>query len=388
MPGMACDRPAVMRFATLLQRRGFLLGAAALGAMAGIALGRPVEDDTERSDYEAAARAIWRHSGATELAGLERQRELVRYATLAASNHNSQPWRFRIAEQAILVLPEFSRRGPAADYDGHELYVSLGCAAENLVQAAAAFGLQADARFDGRSGGIAVALSPAPPQRSIWFEAIPHRQSALSAFGGQAVAPDELRLLEAAAVGDGVRLLLLTEAKQLAGILDFVMAAVDAQTAEPAPFEELFSWVRFNYRSALATGDGLCLPRFGTDVLPEWANRLMFRAGGVAWAQKASLKSEVVGSAAIGVIAAERNDPARWVEAGRCAQRLALQATALGIQHALMCHPLETRALVPAFAASLGLGGWAPVAMIRFGYGPEPPVRSLRRPLDHVIQPA
>ena len=114
----------------------------------------------------------------------------------------------------------------------------------------------------------------------------------------------------------------------------------------------------------------------------------MFRAGGVAWAQKASLKGDVLGSAAIGVIAAERNDPAHWVEAGRCAQRLALQATALGIQHALMCHPLETRALVPAFAAFLGLGRWAPVAMIRFGHGPEPAVRSLRRPLDHVIQPA
>ena len=83
------------------------------------------------------------------------QRELARYGTLAASNHNSQPWRFRLPERGIVVLPEFGRQGPVEDYDGHELFVSLGCAVENIEQAADAFGFRAATAFDARSGGMA-----------------------------------------------------------------------------------------------------------------------------------------------------------------------------------------------------------------------------------------
>jgi hypothetical protein len=38
--------------------------------------------------------------------------EFIRYATLAASGHNTQPWRFRIGESRIELLPDLSRRTP------------------------------------------------------------------------------------------------------------------------------------------------------------------------------------------------------------------------------------------------------------------------------------
>jgi len=79
-------------------------------------------------------------------------RELVRLATLAANGHNAQPWRFRIRERAIHILPDHSRRTPAVDPDDHHLYASLGCAAENLAIAAAAGGRVGDLRFD--PGGV------------------------------------------------------------------------------------------------------------------------------------------------------------------------------------------------------------------------------------------
>jgi len=39
------------------------------------------------------------------------------------------------------------------DPDDHHVYVSLGCATENLVQAALANGFHADARFDPAGAG-------------------------------------------------------------------------------------------------------------------------------------------------------------------------------------------------------------------------------------------
>ena len=66
------------------------------------------------------------------------QRELVRYATLAPSSHNTQCWKFRLEDGAVSILPDFSRRTPAVDLDDQHLYTTLGCAAENLIQAALA----------------------------------------------------------------------------------------------------------------------------------------------------------------------------------------------------------------------------------------------------------
>ena len=65
-----------------------------------------------------------------------RDRELVRFATLAANSHNTQPWIFSARGDEIAIAPDFRRRCPVVDPDDHHLFASLGCAAENLVQAA------------------------------------------------------------------------------------------------------------------------------------------------------------------------------------------------------------------------------------------------------------
>jgi nitroreductase len=64
----------------------------------------------------------------------------VRFATLAANGHNTQPWRFAIRESGVSILPDFSRRTPVVDPDDHHLFVSLGCAVENFLIAAEATG--------------------------------------------------------------------------------------------------------------------------------------------------------------------------------------------------------------------------------------------------------
>ncbi len=75
-------------------------------------------------------------------------RVLICCATLAASSHNTQPWRFRIGPEAITLVADDTRRCPVVDPDDAHLFKSLGCAVENLVQAATAQGLAADVRFN------------------------------------------------------------------------------------------------------------------------------------------------------------------------------------------------------------------------------------------------
>ena len=59
-------------------------------------------------NYMEMVSETWRHR---ELGSSPHvYRELVRYATLAASSHNTQPWIFKLEPNQIQVLPDLSRR--------------------------------------------------------------------------------------------------------------------------------------------------------------------------------------------------------------------------------------------------------------------------------------
>ena len=89
-------------------------------------------------------------------------------------------------------------------------------------------------------------------------------------------------------------------------------------------------------------------------------------------------------SAGIAVFVSDTSDKTHWVEAGRCYERFALQATALGIRNALLNQPVEVAKLRPQFATHLGIGNGRPDLVVRFGRGPRMP-QSLRRPVQAVL---
>ncbi len=67
---------------------------------------------------------------------------LLRYAILAPSAKNSQPWCFAVRQNRIHLLADMRRRQLIQDPGERELYISLGCALENLLVAAEHFGFR------------------------------------------------------------------------------------------------------------------------------------------------------------------------------------------------------------------------------------------------------
>lgn len=116
-----------------MNRRTLLTGSGAVGLAGAGAAWLGVRGTGSMHDYEAAVAAT--RSVLPVRADLA---DLVRYATLAPNGHNTQPWRFRLAQGRIDVLPDPARRTPVVDPDDHHLFVSLGAAAENLSLAGAA----------------------------------------------------------------------------------------------------------------------------------------------------------------------------------------------------------------------------------------------------------
>ncbi len=313
-------------------------------------------------------------------------RELVRCATLAPSSHNTQCWRFRIQARSITIGPDPSRRCPVVDPDDHHVHVSLGCATENLVQAARANGLHADARFDPTDvmSPIAVSLEPTLAFSSPLFQAIAERQCTRGDYDGRPISNSELRLLEQAGTGHGVRIVLLTTTSAMEKVLEYVVAGNTRQMNDPAFVEELKGWIRFGADEALDTGDGLFAGASGNPAMPHWLGSRMMGMFFTPKSENERYARQVRNSAGIAVFVTDVSDKAHWVEAGRCYERFALQATALGIRNAFLNQPVEVAALRPKFAAALGLGIQRPDLVVRFGRGPAMPL-SMRRPVDAVL---
>jgi hypothetical protein len=365
-----------------LSRRQFV--SSATGALGGASLLSACSQGSDSESYAAAAERTWRAGPSLGIEGAALARELVRYAILAPSSHNTQCWKFAIEDKAITIRPDLSRRCPAVDPDDHHVFVSLGCAAENLAHAALAHGLHAEARFDATRDAVHLALTPTEARSSPLFNAIAARQCTRGDYDGKPLSSAELALLEQAGTSGGVRMLLLTERSAMESVLDYVVQGNTAQMANPAFVKELKTWIRFNGAEAVRSGDGLYSAASGNPSIPNWIGDLAFGWFFTPKGENDKYARQIRSSAGIAVFVGQSADKAHWVEVGLCYERFALQATALGIRNAFLNQPVEVVSVRPQFAAAVGLTGQRPDLVVRFGRGPTLP-RSLRRPVQAVL---
>ena len=335
-------------------------------------------------DYDQRVRHTWRIGPLKGLSVPARMRELVRYATLAPSSHNTQCWSFALESDAISILPDWSRRCPAVDPDDHHLFVSLGCAAENLVQAARALGFDSDVTFAAYRDAVRVSLMPAAPKSSALFEAIPQRQSTRGEYDGKPLAVDELQALERAVADAGVQLAVLTKPQAIEAVLELVIEGNTTQMDDPAFVSELTKWIRFNQTEALTRGDGLYAASSGNPTLPSWVARPVFRLAFRTGSENDKYARQMRSSAGVAVFIAASEDKAGWIAVGRAFERFALQATAMGVRTAHLNQPVEVASLRAPMATLAGVPGQRPDLVIRFGRGPTM-TPSLRRPVRAVL---
>ncbi len=314
--------------------------------------------------------------------------ELVRLATLAASSHNTQPWRFRLHGRGIAILPDFGRRCPAVDPDDAHLYRSLGCAAENLVHAAAAQGHAAHVVYDPALPQLHVVFERSAAIRAgALFPAIVTRQCTRLPFEPRPIDRACRQALAAAgqSADAGVYTLIVDDERLRATLTELVREGNRIQFADRDFRRELVRWLRFDDADAVRHGDGLFSRCAGRPALPGWLARPLAGLLVTARAQIRADERNLRSTPLLAVIVARRDAPATWVEAGRVCQRLLLQAAALDLRCAFVNPPIEVRALRPQVERCLGLHDDFAQLMLRIGHGPCAPY-SLRRPLLDVIE--
>ncbi len=333
---------------------------------------------------------------------------LVAAAVLAASPHNTQPWRFVVNATQIDLFASAERHLGSFDPYRREMWLGLGCAVENMVQAAGAKGFAVEsvvaapgALGGADAGGHAAKIVVRAADRaaaSRLAASIETRRTNRSDYRrDEPVAQRVIALLEAAPAHADTRLILFraSEDRGLAFARATVIAT-EAICADATMSSDSHRWLRANPREVARHRDGLSIPTSGLapwlstvgQVLPAPAPLDADRY----WID--STRSQVDSAPWFGLLLVrELHDRRQQIEAGRLWQRIQLELTAAGLASQPLNQMIEVvdrerqlgrDASMARRLASCSGTGWHATFAFRFGHASRKVPHSARRALSSV----
>lgn len=320
----------------------------------------------------------------------------VRYAILAPSSHNSQPWLFRRHGDALELLADRSRALPVVDPEDRELVISCGAALFHLRVALRHFGHEGRVTtLDPPRDYDALALRTVPEHLATvalgeprspteaeerLFEAIPRRRTNRRPFEARPLPAALLDDLQEADAEEGAWLAVLEREEARAALADLVAEADREQGADPRFRRELAAWVNPN-RSR--SRDGMPGYAFGMGDLASYVGPLVVRTFDWGEGQAAKDRQLAEGSPALAILGTRGDHPYAWLNAGQALDRVVLRAASEGVSASYLNQPIELSDLRPRVTQIAGRDGFAQI-VLRLGYGPDVPPTP-RRPLEDVL---
>lgn len=310
-----------------------------------------------------------------------RARFLVGFAVLAPSSGNTQPWCFEVRDGVVALSADESRRQPIADPDGRELYLSVGCALENLLVAAEQFGLRHTVSYfpapERPTVAALVTLEPGgAPTRvrsGLTLTALRERHTIRGDFRIVTVPPEVTWQLQSVALERDVRLDLTDNHGVKRALAELTASAARRLGGDP-------SWRR-EFARRLEDGD-FGLPRIAAPLA-----RLALPHLDVGPALARHEARLLATAPLIGLVSAHSDDRLAWVRSGQLLERVWLEATARGLSLQPMSEALQLRDSRREIARLTSPSGFYPQAIVRLGYRVRAQERPTpRRPLEDVLR--
>ena len=321
---------------------------------------------------------------------------ILRYASLAPSSHNSQPWYVKPLSPTEWVIGfDRNRRLPVVDPDGREMLLSLGCFTENLIRAAGALGYGAEATVSAVnldcSDIVLVNLHKATPD-GYPLERMTTRRTLRNKYLDTPVTPEHLALLTAPLGEDFA--FIPRESPRAAYLQQGAVESFTRQTWDSHAQRELARWIRFSNREAESLRDGLTTATMEIDGLAGWWVRSFMNKDdvtGESFRQKGidGVARQAKQGGGWLAITSGGGSPEQLIAAGRRYEAMLLLLRELGIAAHPMSQMLEEKPWRQEIAGNLGLGDRRVQFVVRLGYVEQyPPPVSLRRPVSgFVIDP-
>jgi Nitroreductase family len=319
---------------------------------------------------------------------IDKARFAVRYAILAPSSHNTQPWRFIINGDELLVCADRTRSLSNIDPFDRELIISCGAALFNLRVTLAHFEVPVEITTFPQSSDPHVvarivfpASGPKLKELAELFNAITKRTTNRGPFSGRDVPAAIVERLKSAATAEGVDVAFALELAQRERLAALIAKADRAQFDDPRFRRELANWIHPS-----RSNDGMPTASQGLGVLTDAATPIVAMAirtfdlgNGVAAAHEELAR----GSPLLVALSTPMDNNEGWLAAGLGLQRLLLAATKEGYSTSYLNQPIEVPDFRGELAKELSIDGY-PQLLLRVGVG-RPTSHSPRRPISDVL---
>lgn len=276
---------------------------------------------------------------------------IIYYASLAASSHNTQPWKVKvIGNDSLVIYPDISRKLQVIDPKSRELFISLGAFIENMEIAANNYGYKISFKVckadtaNTDNTYITVSLQKQITQNTFDTIHIEQRRVLRGDFDTQPIAGTDIARL-------------ISEAPDNIGYIPAISAngtfigqktieAYAQQAYSPKAQAEMAKWLRFSNKDAKTQNDGLttsgmeirgiaaCVVR--SFFKPSDSKKETFISNGIK-----RTKQQVRNSAGWLVVFQNEESPAKWIATGRIIQRLNMRCYTLSIGFQPMSQIIE-----------------------------------------------
>ncbi len=306
---------------------------------------------------------------------------LLKYAALAPSAHNTQPWFYKFKDNTLQLHADNHRHLSVSDPTKRQFFLSLGAALENIVLAADGYGYTAVVSKVLHKGHIAnISLSRGAEPTPKHLSAIKRRHTNRFRFHNNPIHESEIRALTKASFGK-IKVYPITDPAQIAELAKITGTATRDIMSPKAFRSELAIWIRHNWTQQ---PDGM--PGFVQNIpgpisllAPYIVPRVKIGK------QQAKSDAQLIQSAPLlVVIASPLDNPSDWIDAGRTFENLAVSATVLGLNVGAITAPIENDVAVELIQRNLNITT-RPVAFMRFGMAARQGSRSPRRSVSEIV---
>jgi hypothetical protein len=247
---------------------------------------------------------------------------LLKHAILAPSYLNAQPWRFEARPNEIRIFGDLKRWGKVADMDQRQLYISIGCALENILIAAEHFGYGHRVSFlEGEQAAAVIELNaggkPSSFRDAELFKAIPDRHTIHRIYEKKTLPPEDTKCLKELCIEEGFALHFTDDIEIKRKTKELIRKAYAIRLSNNTHKRDLRYWLAKDN-----SGKNRPISKIGQII----ANCLKGRKN------EAKKDSDILMSAPIfAAITSENNGHRSQIEAGQILERIWLKANILGI---------------------------------------------------------
>ncbi len=317
----------------------------------------------------------------------ERLLFLIRYAHLAPSTRNVQPWFFHIDGDSVVVTLNKERILPHSDFVGRQVVISVGAAVYNLKVAATAYGLPftTESAMDNlESFKVVFKFSNLETDKIVHIEdlqAILDRHNNRENYTEQALPKDFIERMSSGN-DEHITTFFVEDKNKLSEITEKLVEATDVAFSNKDFSNEAADWVK---PSLQKYRDGMPAYNLGFNKLVSFFLPFIIRNFNTAKPQMYKHRTWLEHSPAVAVVCTKEDNVSAWLEAGEEFEKIVLTATKENIKYAVMAALIEIGDYYKDLQKVLGTT-MRPQMFFRMGYAEQKPIFTPRLAIEDVMK--